>query len=54
MKYVPDSKGSNYPDRYFFYTVLATTYPIETEDLVKQVRSNRAITATHKEKKGWD
>ena len=50
MKYVPDSEGSNYPDKEYFYTVLATTYPIETKDLVKQARSNRAITAAHKEK----
>ena len=49
-QYLPDCEGSNYPDKDYFYTVLATTYPEETEDLIKQARSNRAITSAHNEK----
>ena len=32
MKYIPDSEGSNDPDKESFYTELAATYHIITED----------------------
>ena len=38
---------ANIQKKDFFYTILSTTYPIETEDLVKQARKSRSITSNH-------
>ena len=47
--YLPDHNDGKFPEKDFFYTILATAYPTETEDLIKQARKNRAITSAHEE-----
>ena len=47
--YLPDTENCKFPEKDFFYTILAIAYPQETEDLIKQARKNRAITTAHEE-----
>ena len=44
MKYIPDYPDKVLPEKFFFYSILATLYPYNTENLIKSWRAARAVT----------
>ena len=46
---MPDCDEGKYPEKDFFWGIMATTYTDETNDLIYQARSSRAITNAHED-----
>ena len=42
MKYIPDYPDKVIPEKFFFYSILATFYPYNTENLIKSWRTASA------------
>ena len=44
MRYIPDYPDKVLPERFFFYSILATLFPNNTKGLIKTWRMKRAVT----------
>ena len=44
MKFIPDYPHKVLPENFFFYSILITLYPYNTENLIKSWKTTRAVT----------